>query len=138
MNKKHNAALRHIASRASKDSAFLGHSLKLYQAANGLDAPALAKFLECDADTLPRIALCRHPAMTGPSGAAEIHRIADFASCNATQLLRLLREIAAVSALKTATARASGPAMLLAARDRLSAQDRRKKTRNRGSKKGKR
>lgn len=138
MNEKLKAALGHIASRASKDSAFLGHSLRLYQEANGLGDQALAKFLECDVDTLPRISLCRHPAMAGPRAAGAVRRIADFVPCNATQLLRLLRETAALGALKIVTKKASAPAVLLAARDRLPDRDGRNRTRSRGSKKGKR
>jgi hypothetical protein len=112
---RHRDLLAHAARRARDQEGFLAGALAAYQEANGMDDAALAAFLGCAPEALPRLALCRRPAPDPARFRAGIQEIAAYTGAAIGPLARLLREVAANEALQGA--RDTG--MMLAARDHL-------------------
>ncbi len=124
---------------------FLASALKAYSSFNELDDAALAAHLGCSLQDLPRLALCRRPAPEPTVFRKEVEQIAAYASAKAERLAQLLREVETLEALQMAekSVTASGPGLLMAARDRADKekgtakgggkQRRRKKDRSQGS-----
>jgi len=112
--------LRWFARRACTDVFFLGKAFAEYQAMHGIDDRKLAKMLQCTIEAVARLALCRRPDDQAAKFRQEAQRIATFASCNAEQLVQLLREVAAVASLREEGSEASSQGLLMAARDRRS------------------
>jgi hypothetical protein len=104
------------ARRTQADPFFLGSCLAEYQTAHAINEDGLAAFLACDAKALVRLALCRTPQSTSLSFRTDIARIAAFTSCAPDRLAQLVREIAAMRALRSLEEQAQ-ETTLLAARD---------------------
>lgn len=112
------ATFQWLTRRARADKFFLGQSLALYQSLHRMSDKRLAKLLECSAEALGRLALCRRPDDQGARFREDVERVAVFASCSSERLLQLLREVAAITSLREAGVKASADGMLMAARDR--------------------
>ncbi len=106
-----------MAERARRDPLFLGSFLSEYQEANGVDDLGLAALLQCPRKALSRLALCRCPDDRQPSFAQDIRTIAAFAPCSADALVQLLRQVAAMRALRERGTESTS-SLLMAARDR--------------------
>ena len=109
--------LQKLVEKANTDRFFVGWSLAQYQAFHDLDEQGLAQFLECDPEHINRLSLCRQPDDQGGQLQDQVRRIAGFGACSPDRLVRLMREVAAFSALQEGTEERQG-AMLMAARDR--------------------
>jgi hypothetical protein len=116
--------LRHAYARAARRPAFLASALVAYQELHGISEDALAEFLQCRADDLPRLGLCRRPPQTtGPAFRDAVHQIAAYADVDAARLAQLLRDVDTAAALQAAASRpAADQGLLMAARDRLDAE----------------
>lgn len=115
-------AIRRAVERACRDHFFLGWALSRYQAINGLDDPALADWLECTSTQLDRLALCKLPSDESDRFGADVRQIAEFGQCRPEQLMKLLRQVAAVSSLG-GVGDTKESATLIAARDRKTPAD---------------
>ncbi len=94
--------IRQFAARASEDDFFLGRAMAEFKASHGMSDAQLAAHLHCETDALVALALCRMPNAQGEYFQRDIHRMADFAKCDADKLIRLLREIISLRALRQA------------------------------------
>jgi hypothetical protein len=103
--------------RSAEDPFFLGSALNAFGMAHGLDLQQLADWLRCPSTSLDRLALCRLPDDKKPRFQEDIRQIAAFVSCDADQLLILVREIATLQALRHPS-EPSHESLLMAARDR--------------------
>ena len=104
--------------RTSTDTFFMGSALAEYRAMHGMSDRKLAETLGCTMGTLPRLALCRRPDDQAVRFREDVRRVATFVPCNAERLIELLREVAAVTALRQENGNASRRGVLMAARDR--------------------
>ena len=105
--------------RAARDPYFLGHALSRFATERGFGDKQLAKFLGCGVDRLPYLMACRSPDPDSMAFAADVRAVARFAGCTEGQLLLALRELSVLGVLRTlpsATAEATAPSGLLAAR----------------------
>ena len=105
-----------MAARVSQDEFFLGNLLAEFKALHQMDDAQLAGFLECEIKDLDILSLCRRPTTGGERFPSDVRRIADFANCNADQLVRLMREVTSLRALRVSIA-ADNTSLLAAARD---------------------
>src|SRR5437867_11215769 len=100
MAESRDPGLRWFARRASTDAFFLGRALAEYQAMRGIDDRKIAKMLQCTIEALSRLAVCRRPNDQSAKFREEVQRVATFAPCNADQRVQLLRDVAAVAAIR--------------------------------------
>jgi len=117
--------VRWMAERARGDAFFLGKVLSEYQRASALDGPGLATALRCAPEALDRLALCRWPDDRAASFAREVRAIATFAPCDSDALMQVLRQVAAMRALRNQGAGLTD-GLLMAARDRYEDEPRKK------------
>ncbi len=108
-------SLARLARSARERPTLLASLLFAYQEQEGLDESGLAAFLGCDADALPKLALCRRPRQQIPAFREDIERIAQYAGVNPLSLMKLVRAVETRAALQQA-ADVPSP-LLLAARD---------------------
>ena len=107
------ALLRRAFSGAAANHFFLASALAAYEVAHGMDEAALAAWLDCSVEDLPRLGLCRRPDSASPAFGAEVRQIALYAGTQPLRLAQLLREVDARAALE----REGSSTTLLAARD---------------------
>jgi hypothetical protein len=114
-------AVQRALQRAAAHPFFLASALEAYRSFNSLDDAALAAHLGCSLEDLPRLVLCRQPALDPTVFRKEVEQIASYASVKAERLAQLLREVETLEALQAAErsgATASGRGLLMAAKDR--------------------
>jgi hypothetical protein len=117
-------ALRRAAERAADQPFFLAGLLRAYAAAHKLDDAALAAWLGCATNDLPRLALCRQPGVAPADFRTDIEHLAQRFGLHAEQLAHLIREVEALQALQRHPARTQHSRHVLrAARDRDEADD---------------
>lgn len=117
MNARGSSNVGWMVERARDDAFFLGKMLSEYQEANSLDDRGLAAALRCTPQALSRLVLCRCPDDRAASFAQQVQAIATFAACSADALIQLLRQVAAMRALRAQSGKSTG-GLLMAARDR--------------------
>jgi hypothetical protein len=114
--------LARAAQRAVSYNFFLAGILHEYQQANQLDDDALAKLLGCHQNDLPRLALCRRPAIEQKAFIQDIEHLAQRFHLHGDQLAIIIRQVDSLRALRqqlTSTRDAQQmPGILRAARDR--------------------
>lgn len=116
-------AIKRFIGRARKDPFFVGWAFSEYQDMNKLSDKDLARLLECSLEKLDRLALCRLPKDEDKDFQENIKEIADYASCNAEQLLKILREVLSIITIRK-TSQVNAPVeYLMAARDRKPEDD---------------
>jgi hypothetical protein len=115
--------LSKIAEAACKDPFFIGKALSDFGVFKKMDHHALAKWLKCDLTDLTRLTLCRMPNDENDRFQSDVRKIAEFASCDANQLVQLLREINGIKAFRSTTNNNSLNGLLMAARDRKSERE---------------
>ena len=119
MRKPGAPSLQHAARRAAHHPFFLAGVLLAYQEAHKMNDHALASFLGCAPDDLPRLALCRRPRAAPPEFRADLAHLAARFHLRAEQLANLLREVDALQSIQRQAAQAHGTQRILrAARDR--------------------
>lgn len=101
--------------RAKGDAFFLASLCGQFAEHRQWSLAELAAHLECSLLDLLRIGACRAPSGHGNSFQQNVDLIAQCGHCNASKLMALVREGAALRTLSEADSRAS---MLLAAKDR--------------------
>ena len=109
--------LRRAAARAAGRAFFLASALLPYAEIEGLDDAALAEWLGCRPDDLPRLLLCRRPRPEPPAFRADVERIAEAFGLSAPTLAEVVRQADALQALREAGP-SVGRGWLAAARDR--------------------
>ena len=109
--------LQKLVEKANTDRFFVGWSLAQYRTFHDIDDQGLAQFLECDIEHINRLSLCRQPDDQGDQFQEQVRRIAGLGACSPDRLVRLMREVAAFSALQKDSQERQG-SMLMAARDR--------------------
>jgi hypothetical protein len=116
---------RVLLARASRRAAsrpfFLASALAGFQALRELTDEQLATFLGCAPEALAELGLCRRPDPAAPTFRADVERVAAHVGAASPQLVRLLREVDSVAALRRAPLAPVDRGALLAARDRLDA-----------------
>jgi hypothetical protein len=118
MTKKYNSkVMKKFVEKASSDTYFIGNILSKYKDSHKLDDNELSRYLNCKSTDIKRLALCRVPDDSKDSFQRDIQHIADFVSCNADNLIKLIREINIVEALLQASKKDFKDNMLMAARD---------------------
>ena len=107
--------LESAARRAQRETWTLGWTLSRLAELEGTSGYELAAELNCDAETVQWLFLCRSPS--GERFAEDVERIASRFSLDTTRLAGLVRRADAVTAL-AASEPAASESILLAARDR--------------------
>ncbi len=116
-NKNDRDALEPLVERARSDPFYLGFPLTDYCRRLGWEDQTLAAHLKCPLDRMPQLFLCRCPVEDDPQFLEHVRRIADYAPCEETQLLSVLREAQAWVKLSGHATTKTNP-LFLAARDR--------------------
>ncbi len=111
--------LDRAAERASWDEFFMGHLLASLVGSRGLARTTVAQRLRCEENRLARLWLCRAPREDALGFRQDVEQIASAVGCDATSLAQLIREAAALRALRSQSQPTSS-SILLAARDRES------------------
>jgi hypothetical protein len=106
-----------LVKRSRNDRFFVGWALSEYENAHAMSDERLAAWLDCTPSNLQRLFLCRLPIDDEERFQENVARIAGYVSCNADRLVQLLREVAAVAALREKND-TDTVALLMAARDR--------------------
>jgi hypothetical protein len=114
MTKHFQPSLDRLAELARERPTLLAGPLHLYKEQEGLDNQQLATMLGCEAEAIPRLALCERPR-PAPHFREDVERIASYIHADMLQLAMLIRAAESREALshRPETVR---PA-LLAARD---------------------
>lgn len=114
-------SLGRLASLAAGRPSLMSSLMQLYREQEGMNDQQLAAFLECEAEALPRLALCRRPRQA-PDFRGDIEAIAAHTGANPTRLAGLVRAAEGLQALREG--HEAGPttpntttSMLMAARD---------------------
>ena len=113
--------LRFAAERAADEPSFFACALREYRDMFGLNHLSLAKKLGCTLDGMTRLALCRRPNLSAPKWREDLEKVANYVRVDAGLLLHLLREVDALTAMKTVPNTANSfperqPGLLAAAR----------------------
>lgn len=108
--------LQRLAATAARDPFFLGMSLEQHRLRHQYSEPQLAEHLGLPPERLPELFLCRAIDPETEDFVEQVDQVASAFSCNASSLLKLLREEAVLAPLQTETSTASS--VTLAARDR--------------------
>jgi len=116
--KLHKKLIARAANRAANDGFFLGSALEAYRGHYGFSDAQLASLLRCSVENLPRLGLCKRPDPSSSSFREDVERIAAYAVVDPLALGRLLREIDAISALRSGRDTTEAAGLLMAARDR--------------------
>ena len=107
-------SIDHLASLARKHSNLLAGPIALYKEQEGLDDQQLAAMLQCEVESLPRLALCERPR-EAPHFREDVERIAHYIHADTMQLALLIRAAESRYALSQQPGTTSPT--LLAARD---------------------
>jgi hypothetical protein len=110
-------SLGRLANLAASRPSLMSSLMQRYREQEGMDDQQLAAFLECEAEALPRLALCRRPR-PAPDFRGDIETIAAHTGANPNRLARLVRASESLEALRQGQEAApSSNSMLMAARD---------------------
>src|SRR5947209_20458793 len=100
MSSNSSKALARAARRAVSHEFFLAGILREYQQAHQLDDDALAKLLECHANDLTRLALCRRPATEQKAFIQDIEHLSQRFHLRGDQLAIVIRQVDSLRALR--------------------------------------
>gem|GEM_PF-1035924 len=105
--------------RCATDVFFMAWALERYRSAEGWDEQQLAAYLECTAEQLTRLALCRRPLASSERFVRDVQAIAAYTGANPFRLAELLRAVEALNAFAVdRPVAAPEQGLLAAARDR--------------------
>lgn len=117
MSARRKPRLAALIRRTEIDTFFVSRTLARYQSMRNIGDAELRRFLNCTSDGLERLALCRLPDDRDAQFRDHVRQIASYVPCDASRLLELFREVAALDSLQGGEdGEATG--LLLAARDR--------------------
>lgn len=102
MTSKYVERLAFAAHKAAARPEFLAFFLKDYQRQEGLSEDDLQRFLGCTAEGYYRLALCMTPDLQADDFGRRIERIASSVGVSASNLARVVRQVAAVRSLEKA------------------------------------
>ncbi len=108
-------SLARLAGLAAARHSLMSSLMQLYREREGMDDEALAAFLECDPEALPRLALCRRPRQA-PDFRGDIEAIAAHGGANSARLAQLVRAAEALEGIEDLGGGTGS--ILMAARDR--------------------
>lgn len=108
-------SLASLARLAAARPSLMSSLMQLYREREGMDDQEMAAFLECNAEALPRLALCRRPRQA-PNFRGDIEAIAARTGANSTRLAQLVRAAETLEALGESRGEATN-STLMAARD---------------------
>jgi len=84
--------LEQTATKAAKSEFFLARVFKDYEKLENINMLGLARYLECNLETLTRLALCRRPTSDDPSRfKSDIKQISQHFNIDADKLASLVR-----------------------------------------------
>jgi hypothetical protein len=129
--------LRWAAKRAAEEPFLLAHDLREYRTLHDASEDDLASVLECSANALVCLALCRRPDPSAPSFRTDIEKIALHCGANGQKLAVVLREVDALRTIRQplpAPVTYGQSGLLAAARDRERKPRRVKRARKRRGK----
>lgn len=112
------SARAELLGRAKQDPFFVANALSEFQEGRGWGDAQLARWLGTSEKEFWKLGLCRKPSDLDPDFAKMVGQIAGYAGCREDRLLQVLRESAAVAALRKAA-----DWILMAARDRQEKKD---------------
>jgi hypothetical protein len=93
-------SLGRLASLAAGRPSLMSSLMQLYREQEGMNDQQLAAFLECEAEALPRLALCRRPRQA-PDFRGDIEAIAAHTGANPNRLAGLVRAAESLQALRS-------------------------------------
>lgn len=105
------------AARAAGRPFYLASAIAAFQEVRHMDDRHLAEFLRCSPDTLTRLGLCRRPDVESPQFQADVRQIVQRFDIDAPSLLRLLRKVSTIEAMRRSQPETS-TGFLMAARDK--------------------
>lgn len=111
----------YLLGRAAGEPFFIASALAFYAEAHQLDLASVGGLLSVSGPELTKLSLCRLPDEESPDFVTDVRRVAEYSGANELQLLRVLRETAALRALRASSTADSGRGYLMAARDRQDA-----------------
>ncbi len=112
-NNEDQQILSFAARRATRHEEYLASFLLAFQQQENMSETQLIQFLNCRAESFPRLALCRAPDLHADDFGARVKRIASFVDASPGSLAHILRQVSHIHSLHSAPRRA----LLLAARD---------------------
>jgi len=113
-----------LAQRASGKEGFLGAALQAVAEASGASLSDMGSRIDCPAENLPRLSLCKIPRESVEHFASDVRKISEFVECSAAELANLIREYHAIAAMRKYDPEVSShDTMLMAARDKKSDHD---------------
>lgn len=88
--------LKRAAQRAIENDFFLAGILYEYQQANHLNDEALAQFLGCNSNDIPRLALCRRPSAYQEAFLSDLEHLSQHFHLNVNRLATVIRQVGAL------------------------------------------
>lgn len=108
-----------LARKASSKKEFVGAALQAVAAANEASVSDIGSRIQCPAENLARLSLCKIPRESAEYFASDVKRISEFAGCNAAELANLVREYLVIAAMRKYNPEdSSHETLLMAARDK--------------------
>lgn len=108
----------HAAARAIERRFFLASALSAFQEFSQMDDGGLARYLGCPIGSLTLLRLCRRPDVAAPQFQHDVRWIGERFDIDAIALVRLLREVASVEAMRASGDDQRSAGFLMAARDK--------------------
>ncbi len=94
--------LKRLASRLRSNGAFMASILAAYQQQERMDDAQLAQRLGMQEERLPLLALCGRPDSSGAEFTRQLRQISDYAGADHAALAQVIRQVEAVSRLRSA------------------------------------
>lgn len=102
MVNKHTQHLAFSARKAATRREYLAYYLALYQAQELITEDAMMDFVGCSDEAYYRLALCQVPDSQASDFAERLDKIAAYAGGSTSKIAQIIRQVAAIEALKTA------------------------------------
>ena len=118
MSARRKLSLAPLIRRTQGDAFFVSRALARYRSIRNIGDAELRRLLNCTSDGMERLALCRLPDDRDAQFRDHVRQIASYVPCDASRLLELFREVAALDSLLQGGKDAEATGLLLAARDR--------------------
>lgn len=90
------------ARKAAARREYLAYYLAQYQEQEGLTEEVMMEFVGCSGEDYYRLALCQVPDTQGSDFAARLERVAAYAGASTVQVAQVIRQVAALEALRAA------------------------------------
>lgn len=102
MTDKQTTYLAFAARKAAARREYLAYYLVQYQQQEELTEEAMMEFVGCSDEDYYRLALCKVPDTQGADFAVRLDRVAAYAGASTVQVAQVIRQVAALEALRAA------------------------------------